>query len=798
MAAVVARGSVLLTPKFDNFESTVKDAVDRAFAGTAAQGREGGRKASDGFASGFAGGAIGATVAQVAQRAFDAISSSIGAAVQRVDTMNNFPKVMSALGYSADDAEVAIGRMADAVQGLPTSLDGLASMTQQVAPLTGSMEEATDISIALNNALLAGGKGPAAASRAMEQYTQVLSKGRPDLQDWKTLQEVMPGQLNQVAQALLGPTANSRDLYAALKDGRLGMDDFNAAIVQLNTQGVDGFASFEQQARDATGGIGTAVDNVKNRIAMAIGKIIDAIGPENISGAINAFSSTFSGIGDAVAGVVDFVKEHIGVIGPVVGGVVSAFAGLKVIGMVPGLLGALSGPLSVARNGFVALRLSTALVGPLGALKAGLGSVGKALMGVMGGPVGVAVAAIAALVTAFVVAYNTSDEFRAVVQDAFQRIQEVAAQVWPYVEQAIKTVCDVVQGAAQEVWPSISEAIGAACQLVQAVVQAAWPYVQAIVQGVMDVIQFVVTTVWPVVVQAFQSAATVILGVIQAVWPLVSGIIQTVMGAIKAVIDVVLGIIQGDWDAVWGAVGNLVSVVWDGIVSTVSNLINAVLGVIDSVLGAIRGLWDSAWTAIKSFVVTAWDGIKQGVSNGIDAVVGFVRDLPGNILNALGNLGDLLVNAGKSVIDGFLRGLKGAWDGVTGFIGGIGDWIVEHKGPPAYDAVMLVDNGSLIMQGLLAGMERAWGGVEGFVTSRASVIGDAMGDAVAAANDPRRWSASARAQLSVGVGRYEGAGGGDTATDAARMVIAALPSIIANNTPVMGHRDLRRAVQEVV
>ena len=723
MPAVVARGSVLLTPKFDDFESTVRDAVDRAFAGTAAQGREGGRKASDGFASGFAGGAIGATVAQVAQRAFDAISDSIGAAVQRVDTMNNFPKVMSALGYSADDAEVAIGRMADAVQGLPTSLDGLASMTQQVAPLTGSMEEATDISIALNNALLAGGKGPAAASRAMEQYTQVLSKGRPDLEDWKTLQEVMPGQLNQVAQALLGPTANSRDLYAALKDGRLGMDDFNAAIVQLNTQGVDGFASFEQQARDATGGIGTAVDNVKNRIALAIGKIIDAIGPENISGAINAFSSTFSGIGDAVADVVDFVKEHIDVIGPIV---------------------------AAAVGGIAALGISD----QIGDIKGSIVALGKALGGVFSGPVGIAIAAVAGLVGALVIAYNTNEDFRALVDQAWQQVQDAAMQVWPYVEQVIDSAMGLVKAFADNVWPHV--------------------------------------------VNIFTWAGGIISSVVQAVWPFVEGVITTAMQAIQGVIDVVTALISGDWDAAWNGIKQVAQVVWDGICSAVSWALDAVGGIIDGALGWIKGLWDSAWNGIKSFVVTAWDGIKQGVSNGIDAVVGFVRDLPGNILNALGNLGDLLVNAGKSVIDGFLRGLKGAWDGVTGFIGGIGDWIVEHKGPPAYDAVMLVDNGSLIMQGLLAGMERAWGGVEGFVTSRASVIGDAMGDAVAAANDPRRWSASARAQLSVGVGRYEGAGGGDTATDAARMVIAALPSIIANNTPVMGHRDLRRAVQEVV
>ena len=58
---------------------------------------------------------------------------------------------------------------------------------------------------------------------------------------------------------------------------------------------------------------------------------------------------------------------------------------------------------------------------------------------------------------------------------------------------------------------------------------------------------------------------------------------------------------------------------------------------------------------------------------------------------------------------------------MTGWIGGIGDWIKEHKGPPAYDAVLLTDNGRLIMQGFAKGLN------QGFDTSVAAAIRRANG-----------------------------------------------------------------------
>lgn len=307
MAYNLATAYVPIVPSMDG----VGKAIEKAFGDASkTTGSKTGQSIGKGLSVGFASkvGAVAGITSNVFSKVASVVTSSLGSAVDRADQMNNFPKVMKNLGYSATDAAASIKKISDALDGLPTTSSAMTGMVQQLAPLTSNLDEATDIALAFNNAMLAGGASTMEQENALTQYTQMLSAGKVDMQAWRSIQAAMPGQLNQVAEAMLGAGKNSNDLYEAMKNGSISFDDFNKKVMELNQNGFGKYASFAQQAKDATQGIGTAMENVQNRVAKAVQKVIEAVGVENIAGAINGFSSQFGKIGDAAAGMVTGVK----------------------------------------------------------------------------------------------------------------------------------------------------------------------------------------------------------------------------------------------------------------------------------------------------------------------------------------------------------------------------------------------------------------------------------------------------------------------------------------------------------
>ncbi len=132
--------------------------------------------------------------------------------------------------------------------------------------------------------------------------------------------------------------------------------------------------------------------------------------------------------------------------------------------------------------------------------------------------------------------------------------------------------------------------------------------------------------------------------------------------------------------------------------------------VVNYVTGTLVPNFQNSFSNISNFItggITAFSNFSQGVSRGIQDAIRWVQGLPGQILSALSGLGSLLLGAGASIMGGFLDGLRGAWNDVTNFVGGIGQWIADHKGPRSYDESLLTPHGGWIMGSLNKGLRNS-------------------------------------------------------------------------------------------
>ena len=281
----------------------------------------------------------------VAAKAFDVVKDAVGGAVQRYDTLNKYPKVMQALGYSSKDVAASSKTLNNGIQGLPTSLDEITKSAQQLAPLTGGANKAAQSAVALNDAFLASSASSEDASRGLLQYTQMLSSGKVDMMSWRTLMETMPISLRKVANAF-GFTGKSaeQDLYQALQSGKITMDQLNDKFIELDK----GASGFGQLAKVNSAGISNAMENAKISVTKGITGIIAAIDTglkqNNLPGIVDIITNAGNAIGNVAAKVAGKMPAIISAIAPFLKAlkpiapalkvVAAGFVGLGIIAMV--------------------------------------------------------------------------------------------------------------------------------------------------------------------------------------------------------------------------------------------------------------------------------------------------------------------------------------------------------------------------------------------------------------------------------------------------------------------------------
>lgn len=340
---------------------------------------------------------VGAVAFKAVSSAMNLVSQSMDKAIDRFDTLQRFPKVMKAFGFSSKDVAASTKLLSEGIEGLPTTLDTVVATTQKLTSMTGNLKQSTKLTIALNNAFLASGASTEEASRGLTQYTQMLSSGKVDLQSWKTLQETMSYALQKTAESFgyAGASAQN-DLYKALQDGKITFTDFSKRLIELN-KGVNGFA---EMAKKNSEGIRTSFTNIVSAIAKGIANVITefdkmskAVTGKSIAEHLNSIkdviNNTFKVIISVIRGATPVVKSLVSVLGflkPVLDPLISIFAGvvsavllfkgamlgLAIIKGIGSLIGTLITSLvSLTSTSLVATGATTGLAGALASLSSG-------------------------------------------------------------------------------------------------------------------------------------------------------------------------------------------------------------------------------------------------------------------------------------------------------------------------------------------------------------------------------------------------------------------------------------------
>lgn len=581
---------ITIMPSMNKFTSAVKSELGGL-------GKEAGGTFNTSFMDVLKGSAIGTMLGNLGTALGNEIMGGLSTGIRRIDTIQNFPKVMEALDFEAGQAGDSVQLIMDRLDGLPTATQDVVAMTQAFADSTGDLDLATRAALGFNDMMLASGASTGEVTQAQGVLNRVLGKGSATVAQWQSLQSVMPAQLAAVARELGGESMSVEELREALNEGEISWNDFLGAVVKLDTKGSGAVKSFRDQAIANSVGIGTAIQNIENRIGAGWADILDSIGREDISGAINDFSY---GIRDAMIGVgdaIDYLKERIGetsivqnaatvlqTLGEAISGLWGDGGPDILRGIADGLISLTDGALQwLADNGEV---VTSAVWGIAGALSTLAGfKIGEGLVALPGAisaisaaltasPFWLVAGAIAAVAAALYGFFTQTETGRAI----WQGFCDLLSTTW----EGLQRDWSALVGTLQQKWESFKTFMDGIPAWLQGIVDAWNQKVDGWKQWW--------TRSWDEAVRLVQQAGTNIK----------TGAINAVNGMVTWVNNKISGFVQW-WNRSWNEAYTSVTTVWSNIQTTAS----------------------TTWENIKRTIETPINAARDAVSAAIDAIKGF-------------------------------------------------------------------------------------------------------------------------------------------------------------------------------
>ena len=682
------------------------------------------------------------------------------------DSTDKFISTMNFAGIDTGNIEKASKAARDYADRTVYDLSTIQNTTAQLA--ANGISDYTGLTEAAGNLnAVAGGNADTFKSVAMV-LTQTAGAGKLTTENWNQLADAIPGASGKLQEAMKTNGAYTGNFRDAMADGQITADEFNQALKQL------GMSQVAKEAASSTKTMEGALGNLEASITGGLTDAFNIIKP-TVTSALTSAADTVTWFSGKATGAIKGLMAFIGS-GDITGDLLRAF-GIEednpILGFLLDLRTQAVDTFATAKrnvgdfiNGFMATgpvqaamdlfsRLGDTVAGLVGGVKAVAGEflqVFESMGAGLGGAAGMGDKLGAAFNGALQVVGFVVDKLGAFGDWVAEHADPISAALVGIgagfaafkTYTAVATVVDMLKGfslatevAAAKQW-LLNAAMNAnpvmlVVTAISALVAAlAWFFTQTetgrqLWQQFMDWL----ASIWQNVQEAWQTAWNAISQFLTDTWNAITAFMEPIIAGITQFITDNMDTIQAIWQGVWGAISTYFTGIWNGMKAFVKNALDTIKGVIVNVLAAVGAYWRGVWNNIGNFFTGAWNGMRNAASNGVNQVVDFVRGLPQRILDALGNVGDLLWNAGASILSGFLNGLKSTWSKVTGWIGGIGDWIKDHKGPISYDRRLLVPAGNAIMtgfaQGLQSGFDSTVRGTIGTVNRRLASTSLAIG-----------------------------------------------------------------------
>lgn len=423
---------------------------------------------------------------------------------------------------------------------------------------------------------------------------------------------------------------------------------------------IGAFGAMVTQSQPLRDALGQLAGTLGGAVASAMPAVTDLFG---------AFGRVLGQAGDAVAPFVRGLAAAVASMMPVITGIVSGLAAaLGGIGdWMSGHQALIQSLLAAVLAGFTAIK-AVNIVSQVTKLSGAVTKLGTAVKGVMttlsANPIGIVIAAIAALVAGLIYAYQHSETFRNVVQGA-----------WNGIKTAVQAVADWFTGtlvpAFQAVWDGIKAGVE---WLWHNVFEPVWEGIKVAVAVVVTAIKLEIDgLVW-----VWQN---LIAPVLEWLW---HTIFEPAWNGIRAAIEAVVGWFTG---TAWPAIQTFAGWVGDGF-NALRDAIGAAWGWIrDNIIGpVVDWFMTSVWPRIIAFKDAAvWE--FNMLRDGVGAVWNFIRD------NIISPVVDWFTGTVVPRIIGFKDGVVNAFNVMKDGVGAAWDALKELAAKPVRFVVNTVAAG---------------------------------------------------------------------------------------------------------